>query len=165
MLISTVYARMQCKRKVREQCVSICVWLPAYVHAEASMHYILASAYLLWFKDITWKLRFLRMCIFSKAYESFVVRHKNFLGAKSQTTRWKVKAGVTVMESARKSARVWSWGKTKPKTQTNANAKEINFKRREGSQVEKGMKGEINCWGVPLFWINILCHLLENIVG
>ena len=45
---------------------------------------------------------------FSEAYESFVVRHKNFLGAKSQTTRWKVKAGVTVMESARKSARVWS---------------------------------------------------------
>ena len=53
------------------------------------------------------------------------------------------------MELSRKSARVWS--KAKAKAQTSANAKEINLKRRKGSKVEKRMKGEINCWGVPLF--------------
>ena len=76
--------------------------------------------------------------------------------------RWKVKAGVTVKKQARKSARVWSKAKPKAQTNANANAKEINLKRREGLKVEKRMKGEINCWGVLLYLDQHLLSLLEN---
>ena len=74
--------------------------------------------------------------------------------------RWKVKAGVTVKKQARKSARVWS--KAKPKANVNVNAKAKNLKRREGSTVEKMMKGEINCRGVPLFFGLTFCVTFQK---